>query len=306
MLAETEQGVQRGLSDGEQHRDAGQRAFASGEGRGDHDRPEESRAQRPQRNTGAGGEGVPRRGPARRRPRRTPRPAGSGDRFRSAPLADGGSHGGLIIALAPPRRTAGPQDAVRPEERRKITLWCEPPHIHRSAACTHPPYGRSQRGHRAYARPRGQYVTVCEPRPGGWSMSIWWSLHLRREAASVPLARRLLIGTMETSGRRPRHLLRPLRRAERGLRETPWSTVGTTHPTAPRRRTASRPISTANCAASRSPTRARDSPRPLRAARRQRPARRPTTPRTAAARVSSGNSPTTSTSAARRAGPGPW
>ncbi|MDQ0404913.1 ATP-binding protein [Streptomyces sp. NBC_01723] len=31
-------------------------------------------------------------------------------------------------------------------------------------------------------------------------MSIWWSLHLRREAASVPLARRLLIGTMESAG----------------------------------------------------------------------------------------------------------
>ncbi|MDX3588006.1 ATP-binding protein [Streptomyces europaeiscabiei] len=31
-------------------------------------------------------------------------------------------------------------------------------------------------------------------------MSIWWSLHLRCEAASVPLARRLLIGTMETAG----------------------------------------------------------------------------------------------------------
>ncbi|MEU5792341.1 ATP-binding protein [Streptomyces sp. NPDC047813] len=31
-------------------------------------------------------------------------------------------------------------------------------------------------------------------------MSIWWSLHLRREAASVPLARQLLIGTMETAG----------------------------------------------------------------------------------------------------------
>ncbi|WP_095757090.1 ATP-binding protein [Streptomyces xinghaiensis] len=34
-------------------------------------------------------------------------------------------------------------------------------------------------------------------------MSIWWSLHLRREAASVPLARRLLIGTMETAGVHP-------------------------------------------------------------------------------------------------------
>ncbi|MDG4864186.1 ATP-binding protein [Streptomyces sp. T-3] len=31
-------------------------------------------------------------------------------------------------------------------------------------------------------------------------MSIWWSLHLRREAASVPLARRLLLGTMEDAG----------------------------------------------------------------------------------------------------------
>ncbi|MFI5805635.1 ATP-binding protein [Streptomyces sp. NPDC051561] len=31
-------------------------------------------------------------------------------------------------------------------------------------------------------------------------MSIWWSLHLRREAASVPLARRLLLGAMQTAG----------------------------------------------------------------------------------------------------------
>ncbi|MGP3924554.1 ATP-binding protein [Streptomyces sp. 8N616] len=31
-------------------------------------------------------------------------------------------------------------------------------------------------------------------------MSIWWSLHLRREAASVPLARRLLLGTMDAAG----------------------------------------------------------------------------------------------------------
>jgi serine/threonine-protein kinase RsbW len=31
-------------------------------------------------------------------------------------------------------------------------------------------------------------------------MSIWWSLHLPREAASVPLARRLLLGTMDTAG----------------------------------------------------------------------------------------------------------
>ncbi|QKW07892.1 ATP-binding protein [Streptomyces sp. NA04227] len=31
-------------------------------------------------------------------------------------------------------------------------------------------------------------------------MSIWWSLQLRRDAASVPLARRLLIGAMETAG----------------------------------------------------------------------------------------------------------
>ncbi|MBL1067959.1 ATP-binding protein [Streptomyces sp. 7-21] len=31
-------------------------------------------------------------------------------------------------------------------------------------------------------------------------MSIWWSLQLRREAASVPLARRLLVGAMESAG----------------------------------------------------------------------------------------------------------
>ncbi|MFF2327642.1 MULTISPECIES: ATP-binding protein [unclassified Streptomyces] len=31
-------------------------------------------------------------------------------------------------------------------------------------------------------------------------MSIWWSLHLRREAASVPLARRFLLGAMENAG----------------------------------------------------------------------------------------------------------
>ncbi|MEV6165435.1 ATP-binding protein [Streptomyces sp. NPDC052052] len=31
-------------------------------------------------------------------------------------------------------------------------------------------------------------------------MSIWWSLDLRREAASVPLARRFLLGAMETAG----------------------------------------------------------------------------------------------------------
>ncbi|MEE1798630.1 ATP-binding protein [Streptomyces sp. NPDC101062] len=31
-------------------------------------------------------------------------------------------------------------------------------------------------------------------------MSIWWSLHLRREAASVPLARRLLLDAMRTAG----------------------------------------------------------------------------------------------------------
>ncbi|PZT80379.1 MULTISPECIES: ATP-binding protein [unclassified Streptomyces] len=31
-------------------------------------------------------------------------------------------------------------------------------------------------------------------------MSIWWSLQLRRDAASVPLARRFLLGTMESAG----------------------------------------------------------------------------------------------------------
>src|SRR3954447_23830796 len=47
---------------------------------------------------------------------------------------------------------------------------------------------------------RGNTYRYVEPQPGGWSMSICWSLHLRREAASVPLARRLLLGTMETAG----------------------------------------------------------------------------------------------------------
>jgi serine/threonine-protein kinase RsbW len=31
-------------------------------------------------------------------------------------------------------------------------------------------------------------------------MSIWWSLHLRCETASVPFVRRLFLGTMETAG----------------------------------------------------------------------------------------------------------
>jgi serine/threonine-protein kinase RsbW len=31
-------------------------------------------------------------------------------------------------------------------------------------------------------------------------VDIWWSLHLRREPASVPLARRILLGTMATAG----------------------------------------------------------------------------------------------------------
>ena len=31
-------------------------------------------------------------------------------------------------------------------------------------------------------------------------MSIWWSLHLRREAATVPLARRMLLSAMDSAG----------------------------------------------------------------------------------------------------------
>ncbi|MGF1429398.1 ATP-binding protein [Kitasatospora sp. LaBMicrA B282] len=31
-------------------------------------------------------------------------------------------------------------------------------------------------------------------------MDIWWTLHLKREPASVPLARRFLLGTMESAG----------------------------------------------------------------------------------------------------------
>ncbi|GAA4963892.1 hypothetical protein GCM10023238_34310 [Streptomyces heliomycini] len=50
-------------------------------------------------------------------------------------------------------------------------------------------------------------------------MSIWWSLHLRRDAASVPLARRLLLGAMETAGVDPDVSYDLLRRPQRGLRE---------------------------------------------------------------------------------------
>jgi serine/threonine-protein kinase RsbW len=32
------------------------------------------------------------------------------------------------------------------------------------------------------------------------AMNIWWTLHLRREAASVPLARKILLGTMDSVG----------------------------------------------------------------------------------------------------------
>lgn len=31
-------------------------------------------------------------------------------------------------------------------------------------------------------------------------MDIWWTLHLKRDAASVPLARRILLGAMDTAG----------------------------------------------------------------------------------------------------------
>ncbi len=50
-------------------------------------------------------------------------------------------------------------------------------------------------------------------------MSIWWSLHLRRDAASVPLARRSPARHHGDRGGRPGRLLRPLRRAQRGLRQ---------------------------------------------------------------------------------------
>ncbi|EFG64976.1 conserved hypothetical protein [Streptomyces sp. SPB074] len=46
----------------------------------------------------------------------------------------------------------------------------------------------------------GNTYFYVEPGTGGWNMSIWWSLHLRREAASVPLARKLLAGAMDTAG----------------------------------------------------------------------------------------------------------
>ncbi|MFD9129853.1 ATP-binding protein, partial [Kitasatospora sp. NPDC059571] len=31
-------------------------------------------------------------------------------------------------------------------------------------------------------------------------MDIWWTLHLKRDPASVPLARRILLGAMDTAG----------------------------------------------------------------------------------------------------------
>ena len=31
-------------------------------------------------------------------------------------------------------------------------------------------------------------------------MDVWWTLHLKRDLASVPLARRILLGTMESAG----------------------------------------------------------------------------------------------------------
>src|SRR6478672_2673775 len=60
--------------------------------------------------------------------------------------------------------------------------------------------GGITRKSRLHTAAGGNTYRYVEPRPGGWSMSIWWSLHLRREAASVPLARRLLVGAMETAG----------------------------------------------------------------------------------------------------------
>ena len=84
-------------------------------------------------------------------------------------------------------------------------------------------------------------------------MSIWWSLHLRREAASVPLARRLLLGTMETAGVDP-DISYDLSVA---LSEACANAVehgGESVHGEPARPIASRPIWTARRAASRWPT----------------------------------------------------
>ena len=138
---------------------------------------------------------------------------------RPAPArATGGRHGGLIIALRPrpPYGRSGRSPSDRLDTRR--VSWTGPAYtgvrsagIRRMSGITSELCLRTARCGNTY-----RYV---EPQPGGWSMSIWWSLHLRREAASVPLARRLLLGTMETAGVDPDISFDLSRRAQRGLCE---------------------------------------------------------------------------------------
>lgn len=135
-------------------------------------------------------------------------------------------------------------------------------------------------------------------------MSIWWSLHLRREAASVPLARRLLIGTMETAGVDP-DISFDLSVA---LSEACANAVehggddGSDGPGEAYRVTAY--LDGERCRIEVADT-GPGFPAPPRAGRTARVARRPRRRRAVAACASSGSSPTTSTSAVRRGGPVP-
>ncbi len=135
-------------------------------------------------------------------------------------------------------------------------------------------------------------------------MSIWWSLHLRREAASVPLARRLLIGTMETAGVDPDisfDLSVALSEAcanavEHGGAEEPGGPCEAYRVTAY--------LDGERCRIEVSDTGPGFPPAaPGRACCLRRRRRRR---RADGGCASSGNSPTTSTSGARRAGRGPW
>lgn len=135
-------------------------------------------------------------------------------------------------------------------------------------------------------------------------MSIWWSLHLRREAASVPLARRLLIGTMETAGVDPDisfDLSVALSEAcanavEHGGDDGSGGTGEAYRVTAYLDGERCR-IEVADTGPGFPPPRADRRAWPVRRTRRR---------RAAAACVSSGSSPTTSTSAVRRGAPVPW
>src|SRR5215212_7516459 len=98
---------------------------------------------------------------------------------------------------------AGPQGLHDTEDHlliRLVLLVLSSPTYTDSRRTGIPHMGGITRKSRLHTALGGNTYRYVEPQPGGWSMSIWWSLHLRREAASVPLARRFLLGTMETAG----------------------------------------------------------------------------------------------------------